>query len=77
MIIDLKHVEIENCLNFAKNAAFNHNGHSFGAWDQPERSYEEIVRDIFVGKIGEVAFQHFLIKNKIEVFTNFIVFEPQ
>ena len=41
MIINLKHAELENCLNFAKKAALNHNGHPFGAWDQPERAYEE------------------------------------
>ena len=76
MIIDLKHVELENCLNFAKKAALKHNGHPFGAWDQPERTYEERVRDIFVGKIGEVAFERFLIQNKIKAFTNFTVYEP-
>ena len=67
MIINLKHAELEKCLNFAKKAAFNHNGHPFGALDHPERTYEEKVRDIFVGKIGEVAFEHFIIQNKINL----------
>ncbi len=66
MIVNLNFAELENSLNFAKKAAFNHNGHPFGTWNQPKRTYEKKVRDIFVGKIGEVAFEYFLIQNEIK-----------
>ena len=76
MIVNLKHDELKKCLNFAKKAALNQNSHPFGEWDQPGRSYDEKVRDTFVGKIGEVAFEHFIIQNEINAYTNFIVYEP-
>ncbi len=68
--------QIEKCLSFARKAAVHTQKVEYGQKDSAERPIEEIARDIFVGKLGECAFQNLLHEHGIEVELDFNDYGP-
>ena len=68
--------EVNICLNFSKKAAKNTQKVEFGQSDSKVRSNEEIARDIFMGKLGEIAFKKYLEKYDIKTSVDFVDYGP-
>ena len=75
MEITLNHEMIEKCWVFANQCARTMRPLEHGEVLAKERSYEQIVHDTIVGKLGEVAVQEFLKQKGITTQLDFDIYE--